>query len=154
MVKLQTGQESLLSEEEKKALWLFRKNSEVSEITVDSEVSYADEILYAADSTMYNRQSAYLVTDHVQPTSNIVERLFSMCKRTMSDLRKNMGPESLEGSVILRTNKDLWLPCASQLIQEIMLEEAEAAKAARDEASANAALGDDLSDISSVSFTS
>ena len=41
-----------------------------------------------------------------------------------------------------------------QSIQEIMLEEEEAVKASRAEASADVALVDDLSDISSVSFTS
>ena len=70
----------------------------------------------------------------------------------MSDLRKNMGPESLEVSVVLRMNKDLWLPCASQLIQEIMLEEVEAPKAARADTSDDIALRDDLSDISAISF--
>ena len=98
-----------------------------STMMVDLEVGYIDEILYAADSTSHGRQSAYHGTDHVQPTSSIVERFFSMCKRTMSNLRKNIGPESLDGSLILRISKDLWLPYASQLIQEIMLEEAEEA---------------------------
>ena len=65
-----------------------------------------------------------------------------------------MGPESLEGSVILRINKDFWQPRASQLIQEIMIEESEAASVARAKATDDAAHSDDISDISSVSFTS
>ena len=106
-MKVQTNRESYLTVEEKKALWLFRKDSEErGNISVDSEVGYADEILHFAEATVYERQSAYNCTDHVQPTSNIVERLFSMCKRTMSDLRKNMGPESLEGSVIYASITD------------------------------------------------
>ena len=76
-----------------------------SAMIVDSEVGYVDEILYAADSTLHDRQYAYHGTNHVQPI--IVERFFSMCKRTMSDLMKNLGPESLEEkSVILRIYKD------------------------------------------------
>ena len=54
----------------------------------------------------------------------------------------------------IRSNVIMWLPCASQLIQEIMLEEKEGTKAFRAEASADVTLGDDLSDISSVPFTS
>ena len=65
-----------------------------------------------------------------------------------------MGPESLEGSVILRINKDFWQPRASQLIQEIMIKESEAASVAWAKATDDAAHSDDISDISSVSFTS
>ena len=50
-----------------------------------------------------------------------------------------------------RINQDLWLPRASQLIQEIMLEEAAAASAAR---AASEPQVDDMSDVSSVSFFS
>ena len=54
-----------------------------------------------------------------------------MCKRTLTDHRKNMGPESLEGSVILRMNADLWQHRAPQIIQEIINEEAQAKRATR-----------------------
>jgi hypothetical protein len=49
----------------------------------------------------------------------------------MSSLRKKMGPESLEGTVLLRLNVDLWVRSAAQIIQEIMNEEAEANRTAR-----------------------
>lgn len=52
--------------------------------------------------------SIYSSTDHLSPTSNCVGRLFSMCKRTMSSFPKKMGPESLEGTVLLRLNA--WMP--------------------------------------------
>ena len=42
----------------------------------------------------------------------------------------------------IRSDVIIWLPCASQLVQEIMLEEAEAAKASRAEASVDVALRD------------
>ena len=54
----------------------------------------------------------------------------------------------------IRSNVIMWLPCASQLIQKIMLEGKEGTKAFRADASADVALGDDLSDISSVPFPS
>jgi hypothetical protein len=79
--------------------------------------------------------------------SNCVERLFSMCKRTMTDHRKRMGPESLEGTVILRVNADLWLSRAPQIIQEIMNEEAMANRAARAGVTSPA-----VSDITTVDF--
>ena len=77
----------------------------------------------------------------VSPTSNCVERLFSMAKRTMSSSRKNMGPESLEGTLLLRLNSDLWLRSAPVIIQEIMVEEAETNRLAR------TPMSPDLSDI-------
>jgi len=54
-----------------------------------------------------------------------------MCKRTMTDHRKNMGPESLQGSVILRMNAELWQHRTPQIIQEIINEEAQAKRAMR-----------------------
>jgi hypothetical protein len=55
----------------------------------------------------------------------------------MSSLRKKMGPESLEGTVLLRLNADLWVRSAPQIIQEIMNEEAEANRTARSLTSPN-----------------
>ena len=51
-----------------------------------------------------------------------------MCKNTMSDRPKHIGPECLEASVILRVNFDLWLSEASALIQVNLNKEPEAAK--------------------------
>ena len=70
----------------------------------------------------------YCSVSYVTPTSNVVERLFSVCKNTMSDRRKYMGPECLEASVILRVNSDFWLREASALMQVILNKESEAAK--------------------------
>ena len=87
--------------------------------------------------------SAYSCTNHVSATSNCVERLFSMCKRTMSCLRKSMGPESLEGTVLLRMNSDLWLPSAASFIQQIMEDEAKSKRVA-----ASNLLSPDVNDLS------
>ena len=54
----------------------------------------------------------------------------------------------------LERNKDFWQPRASQLIQEMMIEESEAASVARAKATDGAAHRENISDISSVSFTS
>ena len=52
-----------------------------------------------------------------------------------------MGPESFEGTLLLRLNSDLWLRSARVLIQEIIMEEAEANRTAR------TPMSPDLSDI-------
>ena len=47
-------------------------------------------------------------TDHITPTSNIVERLFSRCGIIMRPHRRLMDPSTLEMLIMLRFNKDLW----------------------------------------------
>ena len=46
--------------------------------------------------------------DHITPTSNIVERLFSRCGIIMRPHRRLMDPSTLEMLIMLRFNKDLW----------------------------------------------
>ena len=80
-------------------------------------------------------RSRYKPTKHVSPTGNMCESLFSVCKHTMTDYRRHMGPEKLEATLILRCNYDLWQgPIGQKLIQEIMNEEKAARKAAADQA--------------------
>ncbi len=83
----------------------------------------------------------------VEHLLRIVWRLFGMCKRTMTDHRKRMGPESLEGTVILRVNADIWLNRAPQIMPEIINEEAMANRAARTAVTSPA-----VSDITAVDF--
>ena len=42
------------------------------------------------------------------PTSNDVERLFSMSKRIYSVKRRSLSPTTLEGLVFLKCNRGLW----------------------------------------------
>ena len=52
--------------------------------------------------------SCYRPTEHVFPTSNIVERLFSRAKLVISDLRSSMTPQHLEIAIYLRYHHNLW----------------------------------------------
>lgn len=144
IVKIQRNCESDLSEREKDAVKLFKRPVAIAG---QRSPDYAAEILSNIETTVRNEASAYRCTHHVAATSNCVERLFSMCKRTMTDHRKNMGPESLEGSVLLRMNADLWLNCAPQIIQEIINEEAHSARAARETALTSPAASDITTDF-------
>lgn len=51
--------------------------------------------------------SPYVNTDYVQPTSNVVERLFSAAKNIDSPLR-NMKPENLEMLLMFKINRSYW----------------------------------------------
>ena len=61
-----------------------------------NELGYADSILAAASSKGILHKSAYRSCAYVAPTSNIVERLFSACKRTMTDYCRVMEPPTLD----------------------------------------------------------
>ena len=44
----------------------------------------------------------------INPTSNLVERLFSVAKYIQRDNRKNMAPTKFEETLFLRCNKQYW----------------------------------------------
>ena len=52
--------------------------------------------------------SKYRSLNHLSPTSNIVDRLFSRAKLFMTDQRKLMAPYRLGILLFLRSNKSLW----------------------------------------------
>jgi len=130
--KVQKGLEAQLTPDERDAIKKFLKPTGEAPLPTNDNLGYAERVLSSISESVKATGSAYECTDHVLPTFNVVERLFSMCKRTMSDHRKHLGPETLEGTVLLRINSNLWQHKAAKLIQEIMDEEAASAKAARE----------------------
>ena len=60
--------------------------------------------------------SVYCSVKHVFSTTNIVERLFSMSKIVLSDLRNRMLPRHLEDVLYLRVNRHLWNEVIIQMI--------------------------------------
>jgi hypothetical protein len=54
------------------------------------------------------QDSPYRSVQHVLPTSNIVERLFSRAKMIMTDQRKRMNPDNLDALLFLKYNKCRW----------------------------------------------
>lgn len=81
---------------------------------------YADAILNDADERKRGRLSAskYRCTNHVSPTTNIVERANSQAKLNMTDRRSHMSPETLQIIMILKLNKSLWPN--EKIVQEIL----------------------------------
>ena len=75
----------------------------------DENLSYEDELLrYVELSKQAGATNEYRSTYHVSPTSNIVERLFSVAGIIMRPHRRQMNPWSLELLIMLRANKDMW----------------------------------------------
>ena len=135
VLKLQLGQN--LSRFEREAVQIFHMDDEPAEEPAPSSDEFDVEAVLAGATRQAaaSTGSRYKPTKHVSPTGNMCESLFSVCKHTMTDYRRHMGPEKLEATLILRCNYDLWQGQIGQkLIQEIMNDEKAARKAAADQA--------------------
>jgi hypothetical protein len=118
VVKIQGGLESTLTPAEKNKVKHYLIEAEEGED--EAESNFAQTIIDRAREAKRMRvtkASKYRQLDHILPTSNIVERLFSRAKIIMADRRKSMTPYHLELLLFLRMNKDLW---SEREIQEII----------------------------------
>lgn len=57
---------------------------------------------------MSRNSSRFINTSFLSPTSNEVERLFSMTARVFSTKRRQLLPRTLESLVFLNRNRTLW----------------------------------------------
>ena len=120
--KIQGGLESSMTNQEKNSVKIFLKTAGSEEVIEDepTELSYADNVLRGAALKKRRRisDSKYRSTNHVSPTTNIVERANSQAKLIMTDRRDRLLPETLNMIMILKHNKSLWPTDTS--IQEIL----------------------------------
>lgn len=118
ITKLQSQKEDTLSINEKEAISNFKfecvdmSNEEVHPLgdTVLEE-SFADTLLKNANKMVknnHNNSNQYRSVNHILPTSNICERLFSIAKLIKTDNRKTMSPSNLNRVLFLRFNRNLW----------------------------------------------
>ena len=108
--KIQGGLESTLTRAEEKAIEIFLKQPASLSNNQRGETAYADAILEDAADQKRRRTSAfkYRCTNHISPTTNIVEIANSHVKLNMTDKRSHMHPETLQLIMILKLNKSLW----------------------------------------------
>ena len=117
VIKVQKGNETSLTKDEKTALLPFRKN--VSDIgTSQEETKNNDDInefeaSYNEINELKKRKiddfvSKYISLDNIEPTSNAAERLFSRAKLYSSDRRKRTTPYHFELLLMLWYNKAYW----------------------------------------------
>ena len=106
IVKIQGGQESILSAAERNAVKMFLKKPNAAQI--NEEGGFADRAI-RANAIRHRVCSAYRSTEHVISVAVINERLFSFCRLVMSHRRSHMDPDMLELTIFLKTNKDYWL---------------------------------------------
>ncbi len=112
------GNDFSLKAEEKRKVSFFLINGNADDEVEEEEgqngelaFSFLDETLNeaAVESAKRHKKSCpYRSMDHISPTSNIVERLFSRCGIIMRPHRRLMDPNTLEMLIMLRFNKDFW----------------------------------------------
>jgi hypothetical protein len=114
VAKIQGNDFNLNAQEKRKVSFFLISAAEEEEEEEGGEeidLSFLDETLNdaAAESAKRHKKSCpYRSMDHISPTSNIVERLFSRCGIIMRPHRRLMDPSTLEMLIMLRFNKDLW----------------------------------------------
>ena len=135
IVKLQKGQ--TLNTAEKKLVSIFKVVPKESDAEETEKLSFEDELLRDVErSKSLGTATEYRPTYHVSPTSNIVERLFSITGIIMRPHRRQMDPWSLELLIMLRANKDMWSYGTLQKIIDARKKENRDAAIARSNASA------------------
>jgi hypothetical protein len=78
-----------------------------------ANVQTSDEELPAAIRAIKKRKTtspeAYSNADWIPPTSNTVERFFSVCKQVYTKYRKRLLPVNLEMQLFLKLHSDFWV---------------------------------------------
>jgi len=104
VVKVLNDKENDLTVEERLSLKKLEKN----ESTIPAILSFDRNPYICGASTTINNPSKYIDLTFIPPTSNIVERLFSLAGRIYCDNRKSLDNSTLEEIIFLNQNKDLW----------------------------------------------
>lgn len=104
IIKVLNDRESELTVEEKICLIKLENN----ELRSFSTVTFDSNPYICVASNAINTPSKYINLNFIPPTSNIVERLFSLAGRIYSDNRKSLDNSTLEEIIFLNQNKDLW----------------------------------------------
>ena len=141
IVKIQKGQEKILSREEKEAVSCFLINrneagsdTEEDDLEENEVVSLIDQLKRAANEAQNTTKtkSRYRSTNHVFPTSVICETLFSYGKNIMTPQRRHMDPSTFEMFMLLRMNADLYSAMTLDVVKERFHKESQEKKRSRD----------------------
>jgi hypothetical protein len=122
IVKIQNNEASLLTAEESKLVSEFKIESSARvDVESESQFDFATEILLARKKPKVADQ--YVNLDWIPPTSNVVERLFSLTRLTFTDYRKATLPENLECTLFLKVNSSFWgIETVGKIVSETPIE--------------------------------
>jgi hypothetical protein len=122
-VKIQSAREAQLTPEEVVAVRKLKLRNSIEGEDENEEndegLSFALRALKRQRMQQQSMSSGYLDTRFLLPTSNHVERLFSMSKRLFSTKRRRLLPRTLEALVFLKQNRSLWdLSLVASIVNE------------------------------------
>ncbi|ETN14470.1 hypothetical protein PPTG_07517 [Phytophthora nicotianae INRA-310] len=108
VVKVHGGQAKRLSRAERSALQLFLRRSTTATCEEEeaAKLGFADRILKRRK--VEAEPSAYILLHAIPPTSNIVERLFSVARMVLRYERNRLTPLVLEMILFLKVNSLYW----------------------------------------------
>jgi len=107
IIKIQSGKEHEMNADEELAVLKLKIPMSEGGTEDDAALTLAQRALKKR-RLQENKQSAYVNTSFLLPTSNHVERLFSMSKRIFSEKRRRLNTRTLEALLFLKTNRHLW----------------------------------------------
>lgn len=108
IAKLQSGDHLNLTQEEQVAVQKFLKNQTIEIDSEEQPEEQPDDIINRIKKRRRVEFNPYRPVNHVVPTSNIAERLFSQARHIMNYDRKKMKPQNLESLLFLKYNAKRW----------------------------------------------
>ncbi|KAG3058861.1 hypothetical protein PC121_g14182 [Phytophthora cactorum] len=108
-VKLLAGQATMLTEEDATALEPFKRvptNVAAAAPSSSSKESFADRVLKRRKVSA--EPASYILLHAIPPTSNIVERLFSIARAVLRHELQRLSPMMLEMIMFLKMNSSYY----------------------------------------------
>ena len=108
IVKIQEKLHDTLDDEELAAVAVLKKEVILTQTRSDEQENSVAEFMKRRKMTKAEHDNGYIETRFLLPTSNLVERFFSVSGLAYDDFRQNMTPMNLEMQLFLKTNKRFW----------------------------------------------
>ena len=108
IVKIQEKMHDTLDDEELAAVAVLKKEVILTQTRSDEQENSVAEFMKRRKMTKAEHDNDYIETRFLLPTSNLLERFFSVSGLAYDDFRQNMTPMNLEMQLFLKTNKRFW----------------------------------------------
>ena len=108
IVKIQEKMHDTLDDEELAAVAVLKKEVILTQTRSDEQENSVAEFMKRRKMTKAEHDNGYIETRFLLPTSNLLERFFSVSGLAYDDFRQNMTPMNLEMQLFLKTNKRFW----------------------------------------------
>lgn len=110
LVKLQRSKSAELTLKEAESVSKLKQPDQVEPTSQsdDGELSFADSALKRMKMELSTSEVKYLPTNFLLPTTNLVERFFSVASHALNDKRAAISPARLETQLFLKMNKRFW----------------------------------------------